>query len=203
MSLTVYRNKRNFKKTPEPRSSKISSEKKKIVNTANQDYKSLFVIQLHDASHLHYDFRLRIGRTLKSWAVPKGLSLKTTDKRLAVETEDHPLAYSNFEGVIPEHQYGAGIVLIWDRGKFKNLSKYHHKRLSLEKAYLNGHILFELSGKKLNGKFLLQKTKNLGNKNWLIIKLPDEYARNVDITKKLPKSIICDLTLSQYKKMIV
>src|SRR5688572_30245381 len=107
MGLEAYKRKRDFSQTPEPKGSRGE--------------KRVFVIQKHHASHLHYDFRIEIQGVLKSWAVPKGLSKKIGEKRLAVETEDHPLSYANFEGVIPEGEYGAGIVKIWDKGKFQNI----------------------------------------------------------------------------------
>lgn len=189
MALHRYHKKRNFLITPEPKK-----------NSSKKGYRSIFVVQLHDASHLHYDFRIRIGRTLKSWAIPKGPSLKITDKRLAVETEDHPLEYANFEGIIPEKQYGAGVVLIWDKGTFKNFTLNQNKRLSIQKSYENGHIILELYGEKLKGKFLLQRTKALGSKSWLLIKLLDEFASNIDIIKKMPKSVVSGVSLKALKR---
>jgi len=189
MALHKYRKKRDFLITPEPKK-----------NSSKKVFRSIFVVQLHDASHLHYDFRLRMGRVLKSWAIPKGPSLKTTDKRLAVETEDHPLEYANFEGVIPEKQYGAGLVLIWDKGTFKNLSVHQNKRLSIQKAYERGHMMFELNGEKLKGKFLLQHLNTFGPKSWLLIKLKDEFASKIDIIKKMPKSVISGISLQDYER---
>lgn len=190
MTLRHYHGKRDFVKTPEPKH-----------NEKDRSYKSNFVVQLHDASHLHYDFRLKIGNTLKSWAVPKGPSMKTTEKRLAVETEDHPLSYGDFEGIIPEKQYGAGVVLIWDTGRFKNVTLHKGKKTALKKAYLNGHIIVELQGKKLQGKFVLQRFNVDNNTNWMLIKMEDEFSNNrLDVVKKFPKSVASGLTLSEYKK---
>ncbi len=126
---------------------------------------AIFVIHEHHASHLHYDFRLEIEGVLKSWAVPKGLSLNPAEKRLAVMVEDHSLEYGSFEGVIPEGQYGAGRVLIWDSGTYKLLKG------SLEE----GKIEFFLSGRRLNGAFVLLRLKGK-EKEWLLIKKKDEFA---------------------------
>lgn len=156
MSLEEYKRKRNFKKTPEPTGGRRHKE-------------PIFVVQEHWASHLHYDFRLEADGVLKSWAVPKGPSVHVGDKRLAVEVEDHPLDYANFKGEIPEGEYGAGVVKIWDRGVWtppKNLDDQLSK----------GRLEFELKGKKLRGKWLLQRTrKKAGAKSqWLLIKRNDE-----------------------------
>jgi bifunctional non-homologous end joining protein LigD len=158
MSLTAYRKKRRFKKTPEPKG-KI----KKIGK------KTIFVIQRHDASHLHYDFRLQIGKNLKSWAVPKGMPKTTNVKRLAVHTEDHPMEYANFEGKIPEGEYGAGTVKIWDKGSFRNIKKDKSgKDIPISKCLKNGQIAVFLEGKKLKGAYALVQFKD---KNWFLIKM--------------------------------
>lgn len=150
--LAAYKKKRNFKITPEP-----AGKKKKAVK------KSLFVVQKHHASHLHYDFRIELEGVLKSWAVPKGPPKKVAEKRLAIETEDHPMEYAYFKGVIPEGEYGAGLVEIWDRGTFINL-----KDIPLKKCYNNGRIELDLKGKKLKGPFALIHFKE---KQWLLIKM--------------------------------
>src|SRR5947209_79727 len=141
MALQEYRRKRHFEKTPEPpAASKTSPEG----NT--------FVVQKHAARRLHYDFRLEVGGVLKSWAVPKGPSLNPADKRLAVQTEDHPLDYGGFEGTIPEGNYGAGNVMVWDRGHFTV-----EGNLSVEKQLGRGELKFSLQGEKLHGSFVLVK----------------------------------------------
>jgi bifunctional non-homologous end joining protein LigD len=154
--LIEYRKKRNFKKTSEPKGKNIKIDKKLI-----------FVVQRHAASHLHYDFRIQIGRVLKSWAIPKGPSKK--EKRLAIFTEDHPLEYANFEGTIPKGEYGAGTVKIWDKGYFYNLKKDKNgKEISLKESFEKGKIEIFLEGKKLKGAFALI---NFKDKNWLFFKM--------------------------------
>lgn len=146
MSLTKYKAKRKFSKTPEPGGRKL---KKNL---------SRFVVQEHHARNLHYDFRIEMEGVLKSWAVPKGVPDKKGIKRLAIETEDHPIDYINFSGTIPEGEYGAGEVKIWDKGKYKIISG----RLK------DGSIKINLNGKKLKGEYILVLLKN--SKNWLIFK---------------------------------
>lgn len=167
MSLTTYHKKRNFKQTREP---KGKSLRKKGFR---------FVVQRHDASHLHYDFRLELGGVLKSWAVPKGPSLNPSQKRLAVMVEDHPVDYITFKGVIPKGNYGAGTVQIWDNGTFVPVDE-KHEPISETKALANikkGEIKFLLKGKKLKGEFVLVRLKN-DDKNWLMVKHKDDYAVN-------------------------
>jgi len=151
MKLDAYRKKRDFKKTTEP-----------AVIEEGDTTSNIFVVQKHHASHLHYDFRLAIGGVLKSWAIPKGPSPNPIDKRLAVMTEDHPLAYADFEGVIPEGEYGAGKVEIWDRGTWEPISDM--QVLASERK-----LEFILHGKKLKGAWVLIGLKN-NPKNWLLIK---------------------------------
>jgi bifunctional non-homologous end joining protein LigD len=146
MALKKYQAKRKFNKTPEPK----GVIKKKSL--------SRFVIQKHQASHLHYDFRLEIGGVLKSWAVPKGVPEKNGIKRLAVQVEDHPVEYINFSGIIPEGEYGAGAVEIYDKGKWQ----------ILEGDFKKGSLKFKLVGKKLKGEYVLVKLKD--KKNWLVYK---------------------------------
>lgn len=162
MSLSLYKKKRNFADTPEP----VTAETKKAG-------KLIFVVQRHNASHLHYDFRLEMEGVLKSWAVPKGPSLYPKDKRLAMMVEDHPIDYAGFEGMIPQGNYGGGIVEIWDKGTYK-LSP-ENKGTNLE-AITNGSIKFILKGKKLKGKFTLIKLRNASLNSWLLIKEKDENA---------------------------
>ena len=142
--------------------------------------KQVFVVQKHDAKKMHYDFRLEIDGVLKSWAVPKGPSTDPREKRLAIETEDHKLSYKNFEGVIPEGEYGAGTVLLWDKGTYKTLKEDE----PLSKSYKNGHLTFWLKGKKLEGGYSLVKMKNR-KKQWLLVKMDDEKS---DARKNLVQS---------------
>jgi bifunctional non-homologous end joining protein LigD len=132
---------------------------------------NIFVVQKHDATRLHYDFRLQINNILKSWAIPKEPLIKIGEKRLAIETEDHDLEYADFEGNIPEGSYGAGKVETWDKGKYKN-----NKEISIEESYNKGQIEVNLTGKKLKGNFALIKAnfiKSNKTNNWLFIKLKD------------------------------
>ena len=154
--LQEYAEKRNFKKTPEPKPRVKKGEKAPI-----------FVIQEHHASHLHYDFRLEVDGVLKSWAVPKGPSLDPAVRRLAAITEDHPLDYAHFEGIIPEG-YGAGTVIVWDIGTYDNASE-----LTMQQALKKGHVKIVLHGKKLKGEFSLVRFKP---KDWLLIKGKDSFA---------------------------
>lgn len=162
MSLEDYKRKRNFENTPEP-----------VALEENRTGDLIFVVQRHQASHLHFDFRLEADGVLKSWAVPKGSSLNYKDKRLAVMVEDHPLAYARFEGEIPEGNYGAGTVEIWDSGFWEPESSFEDVEKSLEEGLLE----FTLTGKKLKGAFKLVEMKRSKVKNgWLLIKLDDAYA---------------------------
>jgi bifunctional non-homologous end joining protein LigD len=166
MSLTTYKQKRNFKTTKEPAG-------KKAAKSAFR-----FVVQRHMASHLHYDFRLELGGVLKSWAIPKGPSLNPSQKRLAVMVEDHPVDYIGFKGTIPEGNYGAGTVDIWDKGTFIPVNAKHEPVSEKEalQGIEKGELKFALKGKKLNGEFVLVQFK--GTKNWLLIKHKDEGAVN-------------------------
>ena len=188
MSTRDYRSKRNFDKTNEPRGSSGRKSSKQ----------PQFVIQKHDASTLHYDFRIEADGVLKSWAVPKGPSTDPGDKRLAIPTEDHPLAYADFEGVIPEDEYGGGTVLIWDRGTYENITEKDDEIQSIEKAIEAGHVLIELDGKKLKGGYALHRTGAGDDARWLMIKMDDEHAdarRNPVSTE--PKSVESDRTMKQ------
>lgn len=166
-SLREYRKKRDFKRTAEPRGGGRKTHSRAPV----------FVVQKHDATSRHYDFRLEVGGVLKSWAVPKGPSLDPKQKRLARATEDHPLDYAEFEGVIPQGEYGAGPVLVWDRGAYENLTEEDGSPVPLSKALDGGHIVVGLHGEKLGGAFALTRFKN-GNSqdNWLLVKMKDKYA---------------------------
>jgi DNA ligase D-like protein (predicted 3'-phosphoesterase) len=189
--LQLYNNRRNFSVSPEPRGKKV----KKAPHE-----KSIFVIQKHDASHLHYDFRIEIDGVLKSWALPKGPSTNPKDKRLAMETEDHPMAYARFEGVIPEGEYGAGPVLVWDTGTFENIKKKDDTIIPLAQSYKNGQIEVFLHGKKLQGGYALIRMGEVGSKKWLCIKMNDEYAdaRKNPVSSQ-PESVISGKTIEQLK----
>ncbi|WP_223606610.1 DNA polymerase ligase N-terminal domain-containing protein [Chryseobacterium sp. OSA05B] len=166
MALKDYQNKRKFDKTTEPEG-KTKKSKDQLI----------FVIQRHAASRLHYDFRLEMDGVLKSWAVPKGPSLDPKDKRLAMMVEDHPYDYKDFEGNIPEGNYGAGQVEVWDSGTYEPLDK--DSKLSDEKKLLKelhaGSLKFILHGKKLKGEFALVKMKNSEDNAWLLIKHKDQF----------------------------
>lgn len=188
-SLRPYKSKRDFSSSPEPEGSAKATKGKPI-----------FVIQKHDASHLHYDFRLEINGVLKSWAVPKGPSTDPEDKRLAIETEDHPMDYATFEGVIPEGHYGAGPVIVWDTGTFKNIKEKDGKQIPLLQCYKNGQIEVDLEGKKLQGGYALIRTPmdKDDKKKWLLIKMRDQYAdaRRNPISSQ-PESVISDKTIEE------
>jgi bifunctional non-homologous end joining protein LigD len=170
--LDRYREMRDFARTPEPRGKKRSSKEKAL----------RYFIQRHAATRLHYDFRLELQGVLKSWAVPKGPSLDPHDRRLAVQTEDHPLEYGEFEGVIPEKQYGAGEVLLWDVGTWTP------EDADPEAALRKGRLHFRLDGEKLKGSWTLARMRD--EKNWLLIKRNDDDARDdVDITEERPESV--------------
>jgi len=166
MSLVKYKAKRDFKLSPEP-----EGKIKKSTPTLS------FVVQRHKASHLHYDFRLEIDGVLKSWAVPKGPSMNPQDKRLAMMVEDHPYSYKDFKGVIPSG-YGAGIVEIWDNGKYTDIesSSRADAEKKLKAGLKAGNLKFILYGKKLKGEFALVKLKGKQENAWLLIKHNDEYA---------------------------
>ena len=176
-SLKSYREKRNFRVTAEPEPSGERTE------TRTQ----IFVVQKHSARSLHYDLRLEVDGVLKSWAVPKGPSTNPKDKRLAIQTEDHPLEYASFEGTIPEGEYGAGTVIVWDTGTFKNMSKKDGLDITLAQALENGHAAIWLEGKKLSGGYALTRTP----RGWLLVKMRDEKAdAKRDILKESPGSVL-------------
>jgi bifunctional non-homologous end joining protein LigD len=178
MALEEYRKKRDFRRTKEPRGRKHAGRKKAL----------RFVVQKHDASRLHYDFRLELDGVLKSWAVPKGPSLDPKAKRLAVHVEDHPIEYGSFEGVIPADEYGGGTVLLWDAGEWIPEGDAND-------AYRKGRLTFSLEGEKLHGSWSLVRTKGRDgddDRNWLLIKRTDDAARPGDddgITKQRPESV--------------
>jgi bifunctional non-homologous end joining protein LigD len=181
MALEEYKRKRNFSKTPEPSGDERSPGKK-----AGDLF---FCVQKHLASHLHYDFRLEWNGVLLSWAVPKGPSINPADKRLAMQTEDHPYDYGTFEGVIPEG-YGAGIVMLWDRGIWIPESE------DVDAALRKGDLKFTLDGFKLKGSWVLVRTggryagrSGPPDRSWLLIKHRDDWAGPIDITSFAPLSV--------------
>lgn len=190
MGLTNYKQKRNFKESPEPTGGKADKSQLR------------FVIQKHDASHLHYDFRLEMEGVLKSWAVPKGPSTDPSVKRLAMMVEDHPYDYRNFEGIIPSG-YGAGTVIVWDEGHYEPADSEASDKKTMDKelrAGLNkGKIHFVLHGKKLKGEYALIKANGRGENGWLLFKVKDKYVSEKDITLKT-KSVISGKTLEQVEK---
>jgi len=179
MSLEKYKEKRNFQISPEPAG--------KSQKTANSQHELLYVIQKHRASQLHYDFRLEWGGVLLSWAIPKGPSLDPSVKRLAMQVEDHPVEYGNFEGTIPEGEYGGGTVMVWDNGQW--IPESDDVAAALEK----GDLKFTLMGKKLHGSWVLVRTHGFGSrpeKSWLLIKHRDKYASEKDVVAEEPRSVV-------------
>jgi bifunctional non-homologous end joining protein LigD len=187
MALKEYKKKRAFNSTPEPTGGSDSEDTLQ------------FVIQKHSASRLHYDFRLELRGVLKSWAVPKGPSLNPADKRLAMMVEDHPFDYKNFEGIIPEGNYGAGTVIIWDQGTYEPIepgkTKAENEKM-LSKGFHTGQIKIRMYGEKLNGEFVLVKTPKRADNAWLLIKHRDEFADDADVTEE-NKSVISGKSLEE------
>lgn len=192
MSLEKYAQKRDFNKTKEPKAGR-SSDKSHL----------MFVVQKHDASRLHYDFRLEMDGVLKSWAVPKGPSTDPKTKRLAMMVDDHPLDYRNFEGIIPKGEYGGGTVIVWDEGTYEPIEEVKGGKKAQEKLLLkqlaSGSLKIKLHGEKLAGEFALVKTHGMGENGWLLIKHNDDFANVKDVTKK-DKSILSGKTIEQMEK---
>jgi len=176
MSLKQYEKKRDLKKGVEPAAKKKTGRKSK---------EKIFVVQKHDASHLHYDFRLEIDGELASWAIPKGPTLDPENKRLAIHVEDHPYDYKDFEGVIPRG-YGAGTVMVWDNGTYE----------LIDGSVEDGKLTFILNGEKLKGHFSLVKLKNREKDEWLFMKNRDAFATTKDILKK-DKSVLTNRSLKE------
>jgi bifunctional non-homologous end joining protein LigD len=183
MFLKEYRAKRNLKKSKEPAPKKHKGRPGKL----------RFVVQKHAASHLHYDFRLELDGVLKSWAIPKGPSLNPQEKRLAMMVEDHPYDYKDFEGIIPEG-YGAGVVLIWDRGTYT--VPEGNTEEEMRKGLAEGKVHIVLEGKKLKGEFSLVRFKGK-EKEWLLIKKKDRFASDKDILKK-DRSVVSNLSMEEF-----
>ncbi|MDZ4706962.1 MAG: DNA polymerase ligase N-terminal domain-containing protein [Saprospiraceae bacterium] len=190
MTHLRFNSKRNFKESPEPKSGKPERDSLR------------FVVQKHDASRLHYDFRLEIDGVLKSWAVPKGPSTDPDIKRLAMEVEDHPFDYRSFEGVIPGG-YGAGTVMVWDEGTCEPAEGGDEDKTTQNKRlrdqWKEGKLKFILKGQKLKGEFVLVKSKSSQDNVWLLIKVTDLYASKTDITKK-DKSVLSGKRLGEIEK---
>ena len=180
-----YKDKRDFGETPEPEGTVSESTGLPV-----------FIIQKHDARNLHYDLRLESEGVMKSWAVPKGPSMDPKVRRLAVPTEDHPMFYNDFEGVIPEGNYGAGTVIVWDRGTFQNVKG---EDASFAQNLDEGHVTVQLNGEKLWGKFALIRTKRGGTRpQWLFFKMKDGHAvAGSDILSEKPNSVKTGRSLSQ------
>jgi bifunctional non-homologous end joining protein LigD len=179
-SLKEYREKRDFRVSPEPGGLASKEQSKRSPSR-------IYVVQKHQASRLHYDFRLEHNGVLLSWAVPKGPSLDPSVKRLAIQVEDHPVEYAKFEGVIPEGQYGAGTVMVWDIGT------WIPEQDDVADAIKKGELKFTLRGKKLRGSWVLVRTPGYGRNarnSWLLIKHRDRYASKRDITVAQLKSVL-------------
>ena len=176
MGLKRYHDKRNFRMTPEPKGGEAKSPRQGALR---------FVIQLHDATRKHYDVRLELDGTMKSWAVPKGPSTDPIERRLAVEVEDHPIEYNDFEGIIPAGNYGAGVVMIWDEGTYTARAidfPAKDENDALRRGLAKGHLTVILSGKKLKGEFALIRLAKGGRANWLMVKKHDRFASRTEVT---------------------
>ena len=184
MGLTEYRKKRRFDVTAEPAGGKPPRRAKKKLS---------YVIQKHRATALHYDFRLEWKGVLLSWAVPKGPSLDPSVKRMGMQTEDHPIEYARFEGIIPEGQYGGGTVMIWDSGTWTPEVD------DVDAALKKGELKFRLDGKKLHGSWVLVRirAREGGRPPWLLIKHRDEFASKEDIAEKEPRSVVSKRILAE------
>jgi DNA ligase D-like protein (predicted 3'-phosphoesterase) len=193
-NLEKYKQKRDFRKTTEPSGDEVDFDW--------ADKRPIFVIQKHDASNLHYDFRIEVDGVLKSWAVPKGPSTDPSVKRMAIPTEDHPLGYADFEGVIPEDEYGGGTVMVWDRGAYQNLKeeKDGDSAKSVAQQLKDGHATIWLEGEKLSGGYALIRTEMGEDERWLMIKMADDEAdarRNPTSTE--PDSVKTGRTLEEIR----
>ncbi len=194
--MAQYEKKRDFRKTPEP------GAKEERPSWACKE--PIFVMQEHVASRQHFDFRIEVEGVLKSWAVPKGPSTDTREKRLAVETEDHPLAYADFEGTIPEGEYGGGTVIVWDRGSYRNLqegaSPKDSSPESVSEQVKKGHVTIFLEGQKISGGYALVRTGGKDGKQWLFIKMKDDEAdARRDPVSTEPESVKSGMTINEIK----
>jgi DNA ligase D-like protein (predicted 3'-phosphoesterase) len=186
-SLKDYQQKRDFRRSPEPPGGRGPASREPV-----------FVIQMHAARRLHYDFRLEVDGVLKSWAIPKGPSTDPKDKRLAVPTEDHPLEYAAFEGVIPPGEYGAGTVLVWDTGPYHNLTEKQGVPLPMAEGLAHGHVKVWLHGRKLKGAYALNRFRTGKDESWLLIKADDAEAEpGRDPVAREPRSVLTGRTLEE------
>jgi DNA ligase D-like protein (predicted 3'-phosphoesterase) len=191
-ALAEYRSMRDPRTGPEPSGDGSSARD-------GRD-EPIFVVQKHLARSEHYDFRLEVGGVLKSWAVPKGPSTDPREKRLAIRVEDHPLEYADFEGVIPEGQYGAGAVIVWDRGTYRNRTRRDGAEVPIERALEDGHVVVELHGRKLRGGYALTRTGRdaRGRERWLLVKKRDDHAdAGRDPLTGEPESVLSGRTVEQ------
>jgi len=185
MTLKEYKKKRHFNVSPEPAGKSTQAKKQDSL---------IYLIQKHRATALHYDFRLEWNGVLLSWAVPKGPSLDSAVKRLAMQVEDHPVEYAKFEGVIPEGEYGGGTVMVWDEGTWTPESP------DVNAALTKGDLKFTLHGKKLKGSWVLVRTHGWGSssgKSWLLIKHRDQFTSSTDVTIEKPRSIVSNKLLAE------
>ena len=188
--LEEYRDKRHFDRTAEPVGTSGPGD-------SHSDSSPRFVVQKHKARSLHYDFRLEVDGVLKSWAVPKGPSTDPRAKHLAMMVEDHPLDYIDFEGVIPEGEYGAGAVIVWDTGRYRNL-----KDKPLAEAIEAGQVEVWLEGKKLHGGYALVRTGDVIDRRWLLVKMRDEAAdEGRDPVSSEPESVISGRTIEDIEAL--
>ncbi len=186
--LDAYNRKRDFGSTPEPQPVVDTGMQNASAASKLRDPRLVFVVQKHRASHLHYDFRLEVRGVLKSWAVPKGLSLNPNERRLAIHTEDHPYGYKDFEGEIPEGNYGAGDIIVWDQGWYEPVGPGAGPTDRMVRGLRRGAIRFVLHGKKLKGGFSLARFRTPDQ--WLITKRDDIYARDDDPVTENDTSVI-------------
>jgi DNA ligase D-like protein (predicted 3'-phosphoesterase) len=204
--LKRYRRKRDFERTPEPsgkakRAARGKGKAKGRTKTAREPRRKhpRFAIQKHGARSLHYDLRLEVGDALASWAVPKGPSTDPADKRLAMRTEEHPLEYLEFEGVIPKGEYGAGPMIVWDRGVFANVTEKKGRSIGLAEGIEHGHIHIVLAGEKLRGGYALNRVSRENERErWILVKTKDEEADSErDPVGSEPRSVISGKTLEE------
>jgi DNA ligase D-like protein (predicted 3'-phosphoesterase) len=189
--LAEYRAKRDLRHSPEPTGD--GAARRRSIGP-------LFVVQRHLARTGHYDFRLEAGGVLKSWAVPKGPSTDPRDRRLAIRVEDHPLEYADFEGIIPDGHYGAGAVIVWDRGTYRNRTRRNGAAVPIERALQEGHVVVELHGDKLRGGYALTRldTVGRGRERWLLVKKRDQHAVPLsDLLSARPESVLSGRTAEQ------